>query len=184
MALEHGTCAQFDTLFGNKHGVAVSGEGIRTAIGNKYSSLYVSSFYGDCTAAAIYTSEMSLDRFEQLLPITIKYLGFQGRITAFLSRKSHKKNIEREIANLRKNNATGITVQKCNRNTSDEYFMITCVIKITNPAVKDTYYTMHPDMQNDFNTSEKQDKWFENDPCAVNEAFIEVNKSFGLHPFR
>lgn len=183
MGMEHGTCSQFDKLFAKQHGVTISGSD-RIEIRNGRDALYISSFYGDCTGASLYTSEMSFNNFAELLPIAVKYLGFNGRITAFFSRKAHRVNVEVELANLRKNNATGLTVQYCNRGKDKDKFMITGVIKITNPACSGKYLTMHPDMQNDFNTPEKQAKWFENDPCAVNNDFMSENKSFGLNPFR
>lgn len=125
--------------------------------------------YGDCTAATLYSNQVMTKRFvNDMLPAVIEYMSLNGRITLLFSRKhSSVESVQAEITELKKKfNVIGLHVNISNR--SPYYYMLTGIIKITNPLVAGRYGELKEYLKK------------ESKPQGLYQEFIDLNKSFGL----
>lgn len=183
MALTYGVTSHFDKKFAKHLNLKLRQDGGDTTIYDDGESVTLSSIFGDCTAISIYTNEMCTNSFAKILPHVLKYAGFNGKITVFFSRVVKKSHIQDELAVLRAHNAVGISLQYSNRcDPAAERVIITGVFKITNPYVMYGYDSLHPDMnatvRNNF------EKIMKTDQLIHHEDFTNLNKEFGIDPFR
>ena len=142
MGMSHGSSQEFDTVFGQKAGCTITildQTVIMTfqGIGN----VQLTSVQGDCTAAALYTGMHHKDSFYKILPTVLAYLSAQGRISVFMSRKVPVEGVKAEMKHLSEFVAEGVHVQQSNRSAGSGYVQLTCLLKITNPYVRGSYYT-------------------------------------------
>lgn len=91
---------------------------------------------GDCTAAILHGEHCVWEALIKHIPMLLEYLSYNARISCFFSRKVHVDDIEKCLKDLKQFPFMGLHVQKSNRDPEKDTYMITGILKVPNPRIK------------------------------------------------
>lgn len=114
----------------------------------------ITDISGDCTACSLGLDYISYDCFVPLMELTQKYLSMNGKISAFFSKKIPVDIIDNWLAECKKLPIYGLHLQKSNRDPSSNTYMLSGILKVPNPLVRD-YTKWNKNYPQDHNNNNK-----------------------------
>ena len=175
MGLSYGCNTTADKLFAKRHKAD-------TIYIHKIETLYtimplpISNFRidltavrGDCTACTAYLEYLQLKEVQQVFTIIQEYMSINARISCLFTIKKNRLLLPEWIKELKKFPIAGLHVQKSNREPTSEMYMITGILKVPNPIIKEykTFDKEYPEKHNN------------NDVTKLND----INASLNLETF-
>lgn len=127
----------------------------------EYGQLYVnnlklSKIDDDCTACVVQMEQITLQTLEKSFKDIQSIMSISGRINAFFSKRiDQPAKIPEWIAELKKLNVVGLSVQKSNRDPHMPWYTISGILKCPNPFIKD--YTSLDKLPTEWKTHNTQD---------------------------
>ena len=124
---------------------------------------------GDCTACTAYLEYLQLKEVQQVFTIIQEYMSINARISCLFTIKKNRLLLPEWIKELKKFPIAGLHVQKSNREPTSEMYMITGILKVPNPIIKEykTFDKEYPEKHNN------------NDVTKLND----INASLNLETF-
>lgn len=138
MGMSTGCTKEADTAFAAKHVVIITTNHRenKVALTKEDSTVLLSSVYGDCTAATIYTGDINTNKLIEFIPIIREYLSLNARINCFGSRLfKNEQEAQDFIKALVNNNVLVSHVTQGNRNNNIHERMVSYNICTTSPIV-------------------------------------------------
>lgn len=102
---------------------------------------YISSIYGDCTAAQTYLGGLQIEHAATMFTALQEYMSINARISCLFTLKKDITELEEWIKELKKFPIAGLHIQKSNREPNSTKYMISGILKVLNPIVNT--YTPH-----------------------------------------
>ena len=138
-------------------------------IPNSNCNFFISSVYGDCTAAQAYLEGLQLENVNVMFTALQEYMSINARISCFFSLKKDMNELDDWIKELKKFPIAGLHIQKSNREPNSTKYMISGILKVLNPIVNTytAFSAAYPESHNN------------NDATKINP----LNSKYGLQTF-
>ena len=161
MGLPYGCTHQADQLFKDKWNLTelcTSNKSIYFKggpINKHHCTPSLSYINGDCTACSLHSEFLTPEEVPQVFQMIQEYMSINARISCFFSKKISLKEAPQWIKQLQKFPIVGLHLQKSNREPDSSMYMLSGILKVTNPFVNTylSYNLKYPTNHNNNDTS-------------------------------